>query len=268
MNEETDGLEAASEATAASAEEASAQVETTSEATAEQPTETETSELADDAGEATGVPEKRVPWFQKRIDEVTRQKYEAAREADYWRGVAEGRNPAATQAPAEGPPREDQFEDYQDFEQARIEYAVEQRLQTAREIEQRTAVHRSYEERAAKLRETADDYDTVVNDPTLKITTVMAEVIRESDVGPQVAYHLGTNRAEAERIASLPPHRQAAELGKLEVRLTQPAKTPSNKPNPPAPGQTVSGISAGLTKSAEEMTFTEYRKAREEGRIT
>lgn len=261
MTEQTDGQEAGTEAEAVAE---TSQVETPSEATAEQPTETETSESADDAGEATEEPQKRVPWFQKRIDEVTRQKYEAQRESDYWRGVAEGRGQSNTPVQAEGPPKEDQFESYEDYEQARIDYAVEQRLRQEREVEQRTTVFRTYEERAAKLRETAPDFDSVVGDPSLKITPLMAEVIRESDIGPQVAYHLGTNRSEAERIASLPPHRQAAELGRIEARLTeQPKPAATLKPIPPAPPQTVGGLSAGLTKSLDEMSYAEFVKARE-----
>jgi hypothetical protein len=80
-------------------------VETNSEATTEQPTGTETPEAADDAGEATEEPVKKVPWFQKRIDEVTAQKYEAQRQADYWRGIggrprSPGRTAATTGWPA------------------------------------------------------------------------------------------------------------------------------------------------------------------------
>ena len=258
MTEETDGQEAGTEGEAIAPE-----VETPSEETAEQPTETETSELADDAGEATEVPEKRVPWFQKRIDEVTRQKYEEQRRADYLQGQLDALTTPKQHQKA-GPPQLEQFEDYEDYERARIEYTVEQRLAREREIEQRTTVLRTYEERAAKLRETNADFDSVVNDPSLKITPLMAEVIRESDVGPQVAYHLGTNRSEAERIASLPPHRQAAELGRIEARLTeQPKPAASPKPIPPAPPQTVGGLSAGLSKTLEQMSYAEFVKARE-----
>jgi hypothetical protein len=237
-------------------------VETPSATTTEQPAATESAETADDAGEVTEKP-KQVPWFQKRIDEVTRQKYEEQRRADYLQGQIDALTRGAPAQP-EGPPKEDQFESYEDYEQARIDFAVEQRLKQARVEEQRTTVLRTYEERAAKLRETAPDFDSVVNDPTLKITPLMAEVIRESDCGPQVAYHLGTNRSEAERIASLPPHRQAAELGRLEARLTiQPKPAPTLKPIPPAPPQTVTGVSAGLGKTHAEMSYAEFCAARE-----
>ncbi len=47
----------------------------------------------------------------------------------------------------------------------------------------------------------------------------MAQTIQASDVGPDVAYYLGTNVREAERIARLSPFLQAKEIGKIEAKL-------------------------------------------------
>jgi len=47
------------------------------------------------------------------------------------------------------------------------------------------------------------------------ITNVMAESIQNSEIGPDVAYYLGTNIKEAERIARLSPILQAKEIGKM-----------------------------------------------------
>lgn len=258
MNEETDAPEMGG------ADE-SAQVETASEATAEQPSGADEAAQADDAGEAA----KRVPWFQKRIDEVTAKKYEAEREAAYWRGIAEasGRQ-QPPQAPPEGPPREDQFETWDEYDQARIEYAVEQKLRARDEQTQRTTVLRTYEERAAKARESKPDYESVVNNPSLSITPIMAEVIRVSEAGPEVAYHLGTNPGEAARIAALPDYLQAAELGRLEARLTPMVQQPAQqRAAPPPPPKTLSGVSAGINKSPSDMSMAEYVAARKAGNI-
>jgi len=242
---------------------ASNEVESNSEATAEQETGTEETGQADDTGEETEEPPKRVPWFQKRIDEVTRQKYDAQREADYWRGLAEGRiQPQQPQQPQNyGPPQLEQFDDYDQYEQARIAYVAQQmvdhRLQQAAVEQQRHQVLRSYEEREQAARQALPDFDAVARDPTLPITPLMAEVIRESDVGPQVAYHLGTNRQEAQRIASLPPHRQAAELGRIEAALGK-SPQPQQRNAPPPPPRTVSGLSSGINKDPGEMSMSEY----------
>jgi len=243
------------------------QVESPSEDTAEQQTG------ADEPGQAdeTGDTPKRKPWWEKRFDELTAKRYDAEREAAYWRGIAEGRTPnqQATETRQDGPPREDQFDSYDEYEQARIDYAVEQRLRQAEAAKAQQAVLQTYEERVARLREAKPDYDSVVNNPTLRITPIMADVIRESDAGPEVAYHLGTNPQEAARIAALPPHRQAAELGKLEIRLSSTAQ-PQAKPNrnpPPPPPQTVAGLSNGLNKAPEDMSMAEYVAARKAGQI-
>lgn len=259
MSEETDAPQGGAEAEAIV--EAPTQVETPSEATTEQPTATETA-AEPDAGDETEEPVKKVPWFQKRINEVTAKVYEKEAEIAYWRGVAQGQPKPEPTRQQDGPPQLEQFETYEDYERANIAFVVEQRLAQARQQDERQAALRTHHEREAAFRAAKPDFDTIVGDPTLPITPMMAEVIRESDLGPQVAYHLGTNRNEAARIASLSPQRQAAELGKIEAALTQAPKS-SAKPIPPPPPQTVGGVSAGLSKSMEQMSYSEFVKMRE-----
>ena len=260
MNEETDGLEAGAEVEAIAD---TSEVDESSEATAEQQTGADDTGAADDAGDEHEPP-KRVPWFQKRIDEVTRQKYDAQREADYWRGLAEGRGvpnqqtPQAVQQTA-GPPTEDQFDTWEQYEEARIAHHVEQRLRQAEMQRRQQQVLTTYVEREAAVKAAHPDYDVKVNDPTLPITPLQAAIIRESDRGPEIAYWLGTNRSEAAQIASLPPHLQAAALGRIEASLgSQAAKPVQNRAQPPAPPQTVAGISAGVNKDPSKMSMAEY----------
>jgi hypothetical protein len=219
-----------------------------------------------DESTADTEPKKPAKGVQKRLDELTRLRKDAERDRDHWRELAMRQTQPVPQAEPQqaAPPRQDQFDSYEDFEAARIEYAVEQRLKTAREIEQRESALRSFQGRVEAVRDKLPDYDLYVGDPTLTITPLMAEVIRESEVGPEVAYHLGKNRSEAQRIAALPPHRQAAELGRLEAKLSmeQSPPNPNPRPNPrnvpPAPPQTVAGLSAGLTKAPDDMSMAEY----------
>lgn len=70
---------------------------------------------------------------------------------------------------------------------------------------------------------------------------LMAIGIKQSSVGPDVAYHLATNPADATRISKLTPMEQALEFGRLEGRFmaapktaTTPPVTPSKAPPPPA----------------------------------
>ena len=65
----------------------------------------------------------------------------------------------------------------------------------------------------------------------------MAETIQYSDLGPDLAYWLGSNPKEAERIARLSPILQAREIGKIEVRLSDnpPVKKTTSAPTPISP---------------------------------
>ena len=248
MTQETDAHEGGAEG-----EVAPEAVENSSEATTDQPTGAEEPGQADDAGEATEEPAKRVPWFQKRIDEVTAKKYEAEREAAYWRGIAEGKSP---QQPAQPQAQEapDRWDDPEGHDRWLIAQAKRELLT---ETQQVTALQ-SFEERAAKVRQSKPDFDSVVGNPNLPVSETMWNVIRESDGGPEVFYHLGQNPREARRIAALPDYRQAAELGKLEAKLSQPAPAPAPRNPPPPPPQTVAGLSAGLAKNPDDMSMSEY----------
>ena len=105
-------------------------------------------------------------------------------------------------------------------------------------------------------REKFADYDAVTRNPNVAISPIMAEIIKDSEIGPDLAYHLGKNPAESARIAGMSPNRQAVELGKLEAAIAAPkpaARVPA------APIKPVSGIATGGTKDPGSMSLSEYR---------
>ena len=63
------------------------------------------------------------------------------------------------------------------------------------------------------------------------------ETIQTSDVGPDVAYYLGSNPKEADRISRLSPILQAKEIGRIEVALaaSPPVKRTTSAPPPISP---------------------------------
>ena len=65
----------------------------------------------------------------------------------------------------------------------------------------------------------------------------MDETIQASEVGPDVAYYLGSNPKEADRISKLSPFLQAKEIGRIEAKLAaEPVtKKTSSAPAPIAP---------------------------------
>lgn len=91
------------------------------------------------------------------------------------------------------------------------------------------------------------------------ISDVMVETIMESDIAEKLVTYFNSNPDEADRIADLSNARQAAELGKLEVKLTT-EKPKAEKSGAPAPVKPVKG-STKTSKSLSDMTQEEYNEA-------
>ena len=134
-------------------------------------------------------------------------------------------------------PSIDNFESTDAYAEAlALRKAEELVAQRDRQKEQAQVVE-AYSEREEKARDKYDDFEDVVYNPKLRITDVMAETIQYSDLGPDLAYWLGSNPKEAERIARLSPILQAREIGKIEVRLSDnpPVKKTTSAPTPISP---------------------------------
>ncbi len=137
--------------------------------------------------------------------------------------------------------------------------------QEAARVEQ--ARHQAFDEKADAVREKYEDFDQLVSNPNLTITKTMAEVIQESDIGPEVAYHLGKNPHEAARIAALSPVQQAREVTKLEARLIAepPVKKVTSAPAPLSPVTTKGTPSKTYDttdpRSTETMSVEEWMAA-------
>jgi hypothetical protein len=132
-----------------------------------------------------------------------------------------------------------------------VQHALTQQQQRA-QAEQASTM-RAFRARETEFAETAPDYEMVARNPSLPITPTMAEAIAESDAGPAVAYFLGRNPKEAERISGLSPRRQAIEIGRIEARLERDAEKPKSPTNAPPPVPQVRARSAAPTRSLADM---------------
>lgn len=243
MSEELSGEQPAGEEPLAPVE--------TSEATTEQPTTDNVEPEQSDPGDDEAAKPRKKPGVHNRIDELTRQKHEALREADYWRKKAQ-----------EVPDLETL--DYDDQLVAKVRMADRQERAEAaqRTAEQVTA--QQYAELAAEARTKWADFDAVTSNPSLPISPEMAELIASSEFGPDVAYHLGKNPAEAARLYQMTDKQLAREIGRIEAQLTAPKPTPKV---PAAPIRPVTGNLAGGTKDPAAMSMAEYVAARSKGLI-
>lgn len=211
------------------------------------------------------------PPVQARIDELTRKRHEAEREAEYWKQQATGRAPSG-QEPALQEPRPDQFEDYGQYTKALARYEAQQLLaqrdqqqsktaqERAQQAEQRAQAVRgeAWTERQAAARTALPDYDQVMSAAaSVHVSQAVQDALLDSDRGPELAYHLAKNPAEAARLNGLSPRQVDREIGRLEERLSRPAPPPvSSAPKPLKP---LGGSGGAAPKDPTAMTDAEYR---------
>lgn len=147
-------------------------------------------------------------------------------------------------------------------------------LQKAAEIvaqreaaKQQAQIMEAYAESEEAARDKYDDFDQVARNPNVPITEVMAEAIYASDVGPEVAYYLGSNVKEAARISKLSPFLQAKEIGKIEAKLASepPVKKTTSAPPPISPVTARSTGAPALDttdpRSIKNMTTSQWIEA-------
>lgn len=209
------------------------------------------------------TPEAEAPktFTQEELDAIVSKRL--AREQRKWERQQQQK---VVKAPVELPPA-DQFESVEAYADAlaarKAEELIRAREASAKQAEMLEAYHDREEEARAKY----DDFEQVAYNPNLPITNVMAETIQASDIGPDLAYYLGANPKEADRISRLSPFLQAKEIGRLEVKLTTEPMTKqvSKAPEPISPvkprGATTPVIDTTDPRSIKSMSVSEWIEA-------
>ena len=212
---------------------------------------------------------------QKRIDELTRDKHEALREAQFWREQAAKQQSAQSSQDAKKPARAD-FADDEGYFEALAEFKADQKVAAYREQSQAERANEAesrhnatrfelYQQRVSDSAEAMPDYHEVVGKSDVPAAPHVLESIIESDSGPQLAYHLAKNPDVAERLNDMTPLQAAREIGRLEAQLAQPkVETPPQKrtTNEPAPINPVRGGNGQFVKPAEQQTDAEWYASR------
>ena len=116
--------------------------------------------------------------------------------------------------------------------------------------------------RRAKALETMPDFAAVAERADVTISPPMAATIMQIENGPQVAYHLGKNPAEAARIAALPPLNAVFELGRLAASLAAPK--PPAVTRAPDPIRPVGGATPAVAPALADLSMEEYAARRRE----
>lgn len=229
---------------------------------AQEPAETQADETASTDGEEKPV-EKT--FTQAELDEILQKKTaKLARLRDQERSKREALEAELVRASLskeDGRPRQDQYEDADAYAEAVADWKLGQRDRAEQAVQQHKSVS-TYESKAAEFM--AELSETEGFDAgkfgQIPISDAMAKAMVNSDVGVKVAQHLYSHPEESHRIFSLAPERQAAEIGKLEVKLSTVPKV-SSAPPPITP---IGGGKATSIKSPENMSHEEYRAWRKQ----
>lgn len=232
--------------------------------------------------EATAAPDPEVTTPEEKPAEQTKvfsqEEVDAligkrlAREQRKWERQQQALKAQQPVAPAELPPPE-QFESTEAYAEALAQRKAEELLAQREAQRQQAEMLEAYSELEEEARAKYDDFEQVAYNPRLPITDTMAQAIRASDIGPEIAYYLGSNPKEADRISRLPGILQAKELGKVEAKLASdpPTKKTSNAPAPITPVTTRSagGPAYDTTdpRSIKTMSTSEWIAAERQRQI-
>ena len=161
----------------------------------------------------------------------------------------------------------DQFESTEAYAEALAYQKAEELIAKREAAKQQSQVLESYHDLEEEARAKYDDFEQVAYNPKLPVTNVMAETIQSSEIGPELAYYLGSNPKEAERISRMTPLSQAKEIGKIEAKLAAepPVKKTTSAPAPISPVTARNSGSPALDttdpRSIKTMTASQWIEA-------
>jgi hypothetical protein len=213
-------------------------------------TEAESSDPpADEQGDEEGDKPKPPPkGVQKRLDELTREKYEERRRADALQAQLErtiamlDRQSGGEQQPQEqtvdtdGAPDPERYPEGENDRQyirdlTRFEVRQEFAAQQARQEQQREITEIQAREQAA--RERYADYNEVVTGealaPILKGNPQLIATLAKHEQGPDLAYYLATHPDEVQKLARIGHESALIRLGQLSIAIATPTEPPSEK---------------------------------------
>ena len=232
----------------------------------------------DDDTERKSRSDKRKEKIKAEIDALTREKYEAQRQAEQTRQQLEEMQQWVRQQQA--PPQYGEMPKLADFDydEGRYQQAVqqwhvsnlqqvqEQQNMAAQQYQQQIHAQREAQTLQAKIAEGTKkypDFAVKVNDPSLpplrEVNPAAFQAVMESDAGVDVAYYLANNPSDVYALAQMSPMQAIKRVTQLEAMVAkQPPSAATLAPRPPS---TLKG-SAGTVKDPSKMSTDEWMKWR------
>lgn len=163
------------------------------------------------------------------------------------------------------PPKIEDYDTMDEYLDARDAYRDSSRQKAEPKAEQADDGYNPRDELFERGSEKYADFDDVVGADDIAITPIMATAIFEMDdldLQSDVAYFLGQNPKETKRIARLPQTRQIAEIGKLELKLSERPVNQKTASKAPPPIKPVSGKKTSTSEIQASDDFETFMKKR------
>jgi hypothetical protein len=238
-------------------------------------------------------PEKQKDKLNKRFDKVTKRAQEAEAKARELEEKLKSYEAGNTQQPrqetvkSEDKPQAHQFNDAFEYAEALAEWSAENALKQ-RDVQeaQRKAqeaqekVLKTWNEKIEKAKADLPDFDRMVKSSDIVVSDPIRDSILESDVGPQLLYHLASNEDFAKELTEMPISKALKELGKLEAKFEAKEEKPSkaekreavSSSKAPEPIRPLSGGKVGKdvmidTNGEFHGTYAQWKAARQAGKV-
>jgi hypothetical protein len=202
------------------------------------------------------------------------RKEKAAARADYFRRgerVEEPPPEKKEEITVGTPPKREDFEDYDAYVDALVDYRTEVKLAKWQKSEAEKQGKTEYQQKIEGLLTKIDegykkypDFEEVAKDPTVPITPLIRDILAEVDHPEDVAYYLGKNRAEAIKISRMTPFAAHKEILKIEAEVAKASPSPSTTKvtNAPSPIKPLGSGDSLPNKDISKMTQKEYEEWR------
>ena len=262
-----------------------------------EPTEEAEEQSGQESDEIKATEEKKSnPKLEKRFSELTKQREEARKEAQREREqreslenrlkeLEERATPRPVEVQENVKPQPHQFNDAFEYAEALAEWSTEQALinRDKQEAERRAQEDRNkvldgWNKRLNDAKADLPDFDDMVASSDVVVNDHIRDAILESDVGPQILYHLAENPELADKLNSGSPISALRQIGRLEAQFerkeapvaeSKPSVARSKAPAPINPIKTGSGVvDVGVDSNGEfHGTYQQWREARKNGKV-
>ncbi len=212
-------------------------------------------------------PPKKDHGFQRRIDKLVSER-------EYYRGLAEGRQPGAKPEVEVIPglalppePKENDFDDYGQYLKAMAQHGVQVELIKERATREYAAQQQSQQKLAESYSQWVDageekfeGFEGIAEHVGGKITPHMGDAIRDSEYSHELVQYFYEHPKEMIRVSQMSPTAAVREIIKLEGRVSQPPQitdTKAPKTTAPVGGKETPG------GKIEDMSYEDYKITRE-----